>query len=102
MFLVEETAFVERLFSSLELISDKSKRSQYEEMLAHADDQSLINEILDYEILESNERTAKKLLLLKRPRDEPPAASIHYDLRDPKNFPKLNHGYLVQVKFLLQ
>lgn len=85
-------------FSSLELIPDKSKRSQYEEMLLNADDQSLIDTLLEYEILESNEKLSKKFVLLKSPREN---TSIHYDLRDPKNLPKLNHGYLVQVEFIL-
>lgn len=71
---------------------------QYEEMLSNADDPSLFNELLEYEILESNEKLAKKFSLLKRPRENPSNVPIHYDLNDPKNLPKLNHGYLVQVK----
>lgn len=71
---------------------------QYEEMLSNADDPSLFKELLEYEILESNERLAKKFSLLKPPRENPSTGPIHYDLNDVKTLPKLNLGYLVQVK----
>lgn len=68
-------------------------------MLLLGTDHSLLNELLEYEILESNERIGKKLQLLKPPRENSSDTSIHYDLLDQKHLPKLNHGYLVQVKF---
>ncbi len=81
----------------MEILPDKSKRAQYEDMLLNANDHTLLNELLEYEILESNERIAKKLKLLKPPRENSSDTSIHYDLLDQKHLPKLNHGYLVQV-----
>ena len=82
---------------SLEIIPDKTKRSQYEEMLLTSNDNSFLNELLDYEILDSNERIAKKLQLLKPPRESTTNTDIHYDLLDVKHLPKPNNGYLVQV-----
>jgi hypothetical protein len=70
-------------------------------MLSNLNDNSLLNELLDYEILDSNERIAKKLQLLKPPRENPSNSNIHYDLLDAKHLPKANHGYLVQVKSFL-
>ncbi len=84
----------------MELILDKSKRTQYEEMLINTNDYTLLNELLDYEILDSNEKIAKKLQLLKPPRENSSNTSIHYDLFNVKHLPKLNYGHLVQVNFI--
>jgi hypothetical protein len=82
-------------------MTDKSKRTQYEEMLINSNDSSLLNELLDYEILDSNEKVAKKLQLLKPPRENTSDTNIHYDLLNVKHLPKLNYGFLVQVKSIL-
>ena len=81
----------------METLTDKSKRAQCEEMLLHGDDPTVLNELIEYEILESNERIAKKLLLLKPPRTTSSNTPVHYDLIDQKNLPKLHDGFLVQV-----
>ncbi len=83
----------------MEILSDTPKRAQYEEMLLHGSDPSLLNELLEYEILDSKERITKKLKLLKPPRENSSNRTIHYDLIDQKNLPKLTDGYLVQVNF---
>ncbi|CAF4141984.1 unnamed protein product [Rotaria sordida] len=79
----------------LELVSDKNKRTQYEEMLLPTNDENLVNELLDYEILEGSEKVTKKFLLLKIPRVQSSDTKIHYSL-DIKQLPILNYGYLVQ------
>ncbi|CAF3865653.1 unnamed protein product [Rotaria magnacalcarata] len=84
-----------RLKYFLELVSDKSKRTQYEELLLTTNDQSLLDELLDYEILGSNTAMAKKLGLLKLPRGNFSNENPHYGL-NVKNLPNLNYGYLVQ------
>ncbi len=88
------------LFSSLEILPDKSKRIQYEEMLSNTNDNTLLNELLDYEILDTNEKIGKKLQLLKSPRENSSNINIHYDLLDIKHLPKLHHGFLVQVNLI--
>ncbi|CAF3421941.1 unnamed protein product [Rotaria socialis] len=84
-----------RLKYFLELVSDKSKRTQYEELLLTTNDQGLLDELLDYEILDTNTTMAKKLGLLKLPRSNFSNKNPHYDL-NVKNLPNLNYGYLVQ------
>ncbi|CAF4742993.1 unnamed protein product, partial [Rotaria sp. Silwood2] len=83
-----------RLKYFLELISDKSKRTHYEILLS-THDNSVFNELVDYEILKSNEKIAKKFRLLKLPRAKSSDTKIHYGL-DVKQLPELNYGYLVQ------
>ncbi|CAF3172928.1 unnamed protein product [Rotaria sp. Silwood2] len=89
-----------RLKYFLELISDKSKRTHYEILLA-THDNSVFNELVDYEILKSNEKIAKKFRLLKLPRAKSSDTKIHYGL-DVKQLPELNYGYLVQKSPLEQ
>ncbi|CAF4792699.1 unnamed protein product [Rotaria sp. Silwood1] len=79
----------------LELTTDENKRTQYEEMLNTAHDDTLFNELLDYEILDGNQRLTKKFRLLKLPRVKSTDTKIHYSL-DVKELPILNYGYLVQ------
>jgi hypothetical protein len=88
------------LFSSLEILPDKSKRTRYEDMLSNTNDNTLLNELLDYEILDTNEKIGKKLQLLKPPRENSSDINIHYDLLDIKHLPKLHHGFLVQVNLI--
>jgi hypothetical protein len=84
------------------MIPDKSKRTQYEEMLLPTNDYSLLNELLDYEILDSNEKISKKLNLLRPPRANSSDNNKHYDLLDLKHLRTLHHGFLVQVNVSLQ
>lgn len=79
------------------MISDKYKRAQYEELLLSINEESIFHEVLDYEIIESNEKLAKKFQLLKLPRIASTNTYIHYDLNK-KKLPNLNYGYLVQVR----
>ena len=44
-----------------------------------------------------SEKVAKKLELLKAPRENCSDVNVHYDLLDVKHLPKIYHGYLVQV-----
>jgi hypothetical protein len=85
---------------SLEIIPDKSKRIQYEEMLLNTNDNTLLNELIANESLNNNEKISKKLELLKPPRENCSNQIIHYDFLNIKNLPKLNNGYLVQVNFI--
>jgi len=85
---------------SLEIIPDKSKRKQYEEMLLNSNDYSLLNELIAYESLNNNEKIGSKFELLKQPRENCSNQNIHYDFLNVKNLPKLNSGYLVQVIFI--
>ena len=66
-------------------------------MLLHGSEPTLLNELLEYEILDSSEKISKKLRLLQPSRVNSSNTSIHYDLIDPKNLPKLHDGFLVQV-----
>ena len=77
-------------------MTDEFKRKQYTEMLSETDDETLLNEVLENEILDSREKTAAKLSLLKPPRKKSSDTIIHYDL---KHLPTLHNGYLVQVNF---
>jgi hypothetical protein len=83
------------------MIPDKSKRAQYEEMLLPTSDYSLLNELLDYEILDSNEKLSKRLNLLRLPRANSSDNDKHYDLLDSKHLPTLHDGFLVQVNVSL-
>ena len=67
-------------------------------MLTNTIDNNLLEELINYEIPESNNKSAKKLQLLKLPRIDFSDENVHYDLNG-NHLPKLHHGYFVQVKF---
>ncbi len=87
--------------SSLEIIP-KCKRIQYEEMLVNTSDDNLLNEFVEYEYVENNQKIADKLELIKAPRDSSLNPNKHYDLLNVKHLPTLSDGYLVQVNFHLR
>lgn len=89
----DDRAKLEFLLFSLDLVKTPSQRAQYEEMLVATGDSSLLDELLDYEILDANEARAQKLQLLRLRKPKPDA---HYDFLDRKNRPPLINGYLVQ------
>lgn len=66
-------------------------------MLVAVNDNSILDELIDYEILDSERKIAKKLQLLKMPRTNTSGSNAHYSI-DENRLPKLNSGYLVQVK----
>ncbi len=81
---------------SLELLPDKSKRTQFEELLKTTTDNTFLNQLIEYEIGNYTETTNKKLKLLQFPEKNSLNKNNHYDLLDIKHLPELNHGFLVQ------
>ncbi|CAF0748104.1 unnamed protein product [Adineta steineri] len=79
-----------------------SKRTHYEGMLINSNDDTLLNELLAFEILENNQRIAQKLQLIKPPRNSSSDTTKHYDLLNEKHLPTLNYGYLVQFCYYFE
>mgnify|MGYP003385076724 CR=1 FL=1 len=91
-----KTTIIYVLSSSLEILPP-IKRKEYEAFLTDTIDDSLLNELLDNEMLDNNQEVARRLELLKAPRLTTSDSGKHYDLLNDKHLPALHHGYFVRV-----